>query len=139
MDHDHCPEEEVLIRKILTDSKRIAIVGMSDKHTRPSNRIGKYLISQGYEVVPVNPNYQEVEGLQCHPSLEAAGQIDVAVVFMNPDRVVPIAEAAVKTRVPILWFQEGVVNEDAIAIAKNAGLTVIFDKCIMKEHYTHMA
>ncbi|MCB2210704.1 CoA-binding protein [bacterium] len=124
-----------VINEILNTKGRIAIVGLSPKEHRDSYKVGKYLIDHGYDVVPVHPKATEVLGRKCYPNLEAIdGPVEVVDVFLNPDRVVPVAEAAAKIGAKYFWLQLGIVNDEAAEIARNAGLGVVMDKCIKIEH-----
>lgn len=127
--------DEEVIRKILLGAKTIALVGASIKPWRDSNKIMKYLLQQGYEVIPVNPKYSEVLGMSCIPSLpEIPEELDIVDVFRRAEAVGPIADDAIALRAKTLWMQLGIVNEKAAGRAEEAGLNVIMDRCIMVEH-----
>ncbi|MDN5346986.1 MAG: uncharacterized protein PWP65_550 [Clostridia bacterium] len=116
----------------------IAIVGLSDKPDRDSHRVARYLQEEGYRIIPVNPSLEEVLGEKCYPdlgSIPADIEIDVVDIFRRPEAVPPVVEeAARRGKVKIIWMQEGVVNEEAAARARAAGMEVIMDRCIKKEH-----
>jgi predicted CoA-binding protein len=123
-----------LIREILEDARVVAIVGISDSPSKPSFNVARYLIEQGYRVVGVNPSLDEVLGTDCYPSLEAIPEpVDVVDVFRKPDAVEAIVDEAIHLRIPYLWLQEGVVNEEAAQKAKEAGIRVVMDRCMMHE------
>lgn len=126
------------MRELLENARTVAVVGLSDNPYRPSYGVGNYLHEAGYRVVPVNPKLTELWGLQAFPdlaSVKAAGiDVDVVDVFRDPAHVVPIAEDAVKIGAKSLWLQEGVVNDEAARKAEAGGLTVVMDRCMMKEH-----
>ena len=130
------------IARILQDARIIAIVGLSDKPERASHQVAAYLIGHGYQVVPVNPALagQDVLGQRAFATLaEAAAavapaRIDIVDVFRKPEDVVPIAEEAVAIKAGSLWLQLDVVNEEAAAIARAAGLEVVMDHCTKIEH-----
>ena len=125
---------ELTIQKIL-DFKTIAVVGMSPKPVRASYGVAMYLASQGYTIVPVNPGQDEIAGLKCYHSLEEIPfPVDVVDVFRRPEACVPIATSAVKIGAKALWLQEGIINDEAASIAKDAGLLFIQNKCLLKEH-----
>jgi predicted CoA-binding protein len=113
--------------------KRIAVVGASANPARPSHGVMRYLLDQGYDVVPVNPNAGEVLGRQAYPTLEAAteagGPFDLVDVFRRPEHTPDIARSAVATGAGALWLQLGVVNWEAARIAHKAGLPVVMDRC----------
>jgi hypothetical protein len=124
-----------LIQEILEESRIVAIIGISDDPDRPSNEIARYLIENGYRVIGVNPSLEEVLGALCYPSLEAIPEpVDVVDVFRKPDTVEEIVDDVIKLEIPYLWLQEGVVNSDAAFRAKSAGIKVIMDHCMKKEH-----
>ncbi len=126
-------EEE--IGKILNSSRSIAVVGISDKEERDSYRVAKYLHAQGYKVIPINPKLAQWNGLKAYGSLlEVPESIDVVDVFRKPEAVMPIAKEAVEKKAGVLWLQEEVINEDAADYAKEHGLKVVMDRCMMKEH-----
>ncbi|TCS83775.1 CoA-binding protein [Tepidibacillus fermentans] len=123
------------IKSLLKESKRIAIVGLSNKPDRDSYKVAEYLNNQGYEVIPVNPTIDEVLGKKAVGSLkEIEGQVDIVDVFRRPDQVMPIAEEAVQIGAKAIWFQLEVVNEEAANFASEKGLKVVMDKCIKIEH-----
>ncbi|MBM7867818.1 thioredoxin-disulfide reductase [Heliobacterium gestii] len=114
----------------------IAIVGLSDKAGRASRHVAEYLKEQGYRIIPVNPTATEILGERCYPDLAAIPadiEIDVVDVFRRSEEVLPIAQAAIARGAKILWLQEGVVHEEAAQLAESAGLTVIMDRCMLKE------
>jgi uncharacterized protein len=123
------------IKEILAKYKTIAVVGLSPKEDRPSFRVAKYLQSQGYKIYPVNPTVKEVLGEKSYPDLKSIpDKIDIVDVFRDPAVVVPVAKDAVEIGAKVLWFQELVINNEAAEIAQKAGLKVIQNKCILKEH-----
>lgn len=126
-------EEE--IDKILREARIIAVVGISDKLGRPSLTVANYLKSQGYDIIPVNPNITDVLGVKCYPDLESIpGDIDVVDIFRKPQDVMPVVESAIRKGAKVVWMQEGIVNEDAARKAREAGMIVIMDRCMLKEH-----
>ena len=115
--------------------KTIAIVGLSDKPERPSYKVGKYLLEKGFKIFPVNPNIKKVFRLKSYPNLVSINQsIDVVDIFRKSELVEPIIEEAIKIGAKTIWMQEGVINENAAARARSAGLTVVMNMCMMKEH-----
>ncbi len=128
-------QNESVIKRLLNESKTIAVYGASNKKWRTSHSISKFLMGVGYEVIPVNPKYGEILGVKCYPTLsDIEKQIDIVDVFRRPSEVVPVAEEAVQIGAKSLWFQEGVINEAAAEIASSGGLDVIMDRCILKEY-----
>jgi len=123
------------IKKLLTESKTIAVVGASPKPWRDSGAIAEYLGTKGYSVFPVNPQYQEVLGMKCYPDLKSVPEkIDIVDIFRNPDDVEPIIDEAIAVGAKSVWMQLGVVNQAAAEKAEQAGLNVVMDLCIAVEH-----
>lgn len=123
------------IEKILKTCRTIAMVGASPNPDRTSYQVFNYLMKHGYKVIPVNPSVAEVSGMKCYPSLSAIPEkIDVVDVFRRSEDCLPIVEEAIKVGARTVWMQEGVVNGEAEARALTAGLEVVMDRCIMKEH-----
>jgi predicted CoA-binding protein len=120
---------------ILKSSRVIAMVGLSSNPDRPSNGVACYLKEQGYKIIPVNPLENSVLGEVCYPDLESVPEpIDVVDIFRRSEYVPPIVEEAIKIKAKAVWMQEGVVNEPAAKKAREAGLLVVMDRCIAKEH-----
>jgi uncharacterized protein len=123
---------------LLRGARRIAVVGASADPYRPSHSVMRYLQTQGYECVPVNPNARDVLGIRAFGTLEeavaASGPFDIVDVFRRSELTVPIAEAAVATGCRALWLQLGVVNWEAARIASEAGLSVVMDRCTAIDH-----
>ena len=123
------------IKKILTESKTIAVVGLSPKEDRPSYRVAYYLKSKGYRIIPVNPNAQEILGEKSYPDLRSIpGKIDVVDIFRKSEDVLPVVDEAIQTGAKAVWMQEDIVNEPAAQKARSAGLLVVMDRCMLKEH-----
>lgn len=128
-------EDRVL--ELLKRAKTIAVVGLSDNASRPSYGVSAYLQSKGYRVVPVNPRLTEVLGERAYPSLSEAAkeeQIDIVDVFRTADAVPAIVDEMLALGIPSLWLQESVVHPEAAEKAREAGVVVVMDKCILKEH-----
>lgn len=123
------------IKSILERSKRIAIVGLSPKEERDSNKVAKYLMEKGYEIVPVNPGQKEILGKECFKTLtDIPFKVDLVDLFLNPERVPPVVDQAIEIGASVLWMQIGVIHNEAAQKAKEAGLTVVMDRCTMHEH-----
>ncbi len=118
--------------------KTIAVVGLSNKPDRSSYTVAKYLQNCGYRIIPVNPTVDSVLGEKAYPdidSIPADTIIDVVDIFRKPEAVMPFVRQAInRGDVRVIWMQEGVINEGAAEAARNAGLEVVMDKCILKEH-----
>ena len=115
--------------------QRLAIVGLSDKPHRDSYAVTKYMQQQGYQITPVNPRADEILGEKSYPNLlEIPHQVDIAVIFRKPDAVPDIVTEAIQAGIKVVWMQEGIVHEPAAQQARHAGLQVVMNKCILKEH-----
>jgi hypothetical protein len=123
------------IAQLLKTAKTIAVVGLTDNPMRPSFGVSQYMRSQGYRIIPVNPNIREWLGEKAYASLlDVPEQIDVVNVFRRPEAVPEVVEQAIQIKAPALWLQEGVIHEKAAERARQAGLFVVMDLCILKEH-----
>ena len=124
---------EKTIQAILA-MKTIAVVGLSPKIGRPSNNVAKYLQSVGYKIVPVNPGHSEILGEKSYPTLrDIPFQIDVVDVFRRPEHVMPITEAAIEIGAKAIWYQDGVINEEAAQLAEDNGLLVVMNDCMLRQ------
>jgi predicted CoA-binding protein len=127
------------ILELLSRAKTIAVVGLSDSPMRPSHGVSAYMQTHGYEIIPVNPRITEALGETSYPSLldvprEVSKKIDLVDVFRRPEFVDEIVEQAIQLKIPAIWLQEDVINERAAARARAAGMFVVMDLCILKEH-----
>ena len=123
--------EEEILKKYHT----IAVVGASPDPERYSNTVMRYLRRNGYRVIPVNPTIDKVLGLKSYPDLLSVPEkVEIVDVFRAPEKVMPTVDEAIAIGAKVLWFQEGVVNEEAAAKARQAGLVVVMDRCIAKSH-----
>ncbi len=121
--------------KILNQYRTVAIVGASPNPERPSYRVASYLMEHGYQVIPVNPNAPVILGNTSYPDLSSIPEkVEVVDIFRKSEEVMPIVEEAIKIRAKVVWMQEGVINEEAAAKARDAGLLVVMDKCMLKQH-----
>lgn len=127
--------DDATLTRILRETKTIAVVGASAKPWRDSNSIAEFLLRRGYDVIPVNPNYEEVLGRKCYPTLQSVpGRIDLVDVFRNPEGVEEIVESAIEIKAKTIWLQLGVVHPRAAEKAEQAGLTVVMDRCIAVDY-----
>ena len=123
------------ITELLECAKTIAVVGLTDTPMRPSYGVSHYMQSQGYRIIPVNPNIKEWEGERAYPSLlDVPEKVDIVNVFRRPDAVPEVVEQAMQINAPMILMQEGVVHHEAAEKARQAGIFVVMDKCILKEH-----
>jgi predicted CoA-binding protein len=123
------------ISAILGVGRTIAVVGLSAKRYRPSYGVAEYMQRAGYRIIPVNPHETEVLGEKCYPDVESVPEpIDIVDIFRRPEYVPEIVEAAIRKGAKAIWMQEGVVHEEAARRAREAGLEVVMDRCILKDH-----
>ncbi|MEM4658758.1 MAG: CoA-binding protein [Candidatus Methanosuratincola sp.] len=123
------------LKRILRETKTIAMVGLSAEWMRPSNFAAKYLKEHGYRIIPVNPRYKEILGERCYPSLlEIPEKVDVVDIFRRQEDVPPIVEDAIRIGAKVVWMQLGIVNEEAAKRAREAGLEVVMNRCMKIEH-----
>jgi predicted CoA-binding protein len=123
------------ILDLLNKSRVIAVVGLSNKRARPSYGVAEYMQHQGYRIIPVNPNESEVLGEKCYPRLEDIPEhVDIVDIFRRSELVAPVVESAIRIGASAVWMQEGVIDQVAARKAKAAGLAVVVDRCILKEH-----
>jgi hypothetical protein len=125
---------------LLRNSKIIAVVGLSSRRSRPSYGVSEYMQSKGYRIIPVNPNETEVLGEKAYSSLdEVPFAVDIVDVFRRSEQVPEVVDAAIRIGAKGIWMQEGVVHEEAADKARAAGLEVVMDRCILKEHRKMLA
>ena len=123
------------IHDLLSRTKTIAVVGLSNSPMRPSYGVSAYMQSHGYRIIPVNPQIEEALGEKSYSSLlDVAEKIDLVDVFRRPEYVDEIVDQTIQLKIPALWLQEDVINESAAERARQAGIFVVMDRCILKEH-----
>ena len=123
------------ITNILKGAKTIAVIGLSDNRFRPSYGVSEYMQNQGYRIIPVHPRVETVLGEKVYRSLsEIPDKIDIVNVFRRRDAVPAIVDEVIALKLPVLWLQESVVHEEAAEKARKAGIKVVMDLCILKEH-----
>ena len=123
------------ITDLLKQALNIAVVGLSSSPLRPSHGVAAYMQTQGYRIIPVNPHIEEALGEKSYPSLlDVPEKIDIVNVFRRPEFVDRVVDEAIQLRVPAVWMQEEVINERAAEKARKAGIFVVMDQCILKEH-----
>jgi predicted CoA-binding protein len=135
--------DPAIINEMLRTARTIAVVGMSDKPSRASHNIGRYLAGKGYRVLPVNPTLSRILDMPCYPDLDAAENaareltgagIDLVDVFRASEHVSPIVDDVIRLHIPYLWLQDGVIDNDAIARARGAGIKCVQNDCIFRQH-----
>ena len=127
------------IRTILEKSKTIAVLGLSDNPDRAAFHVSKYMQQEGYRIIPVHPGVNKALGEKAYPTLDAAyaaeGRIDLVDVFRASQYVPEIVKDVMRLKIPYLWLQEGVFDEEAVQWAEAGGILVVMDRCIYKEHF----
>jgi len=127
------------IKILLKETKIIAVIGLSPKPKRPSHSVSKAMQGFGYQIIPVRPAVDEVLGEKAYVDLESIPKdllekVDMVDVFRAPDKITPIIDACIKLKVPLIWLQDGVVNETEAARAQEAGITVVMDRCVYRDY-----
>jgi predicted CoA-binding protein len=123
------------IENILNNCRTIAVVGLSSKRFRASYGVSEYMQAAGYKIIPVNPEEAEVLGEKSYPTLEAVpGKIDLVNIFRRSEFVSDVVDSAIRVGAKAIWMQEGVEDDAAAARARAAGMDVVVDRCILKEH-----
>jgi predicted CoA-binding protein len=123
------------VSDLLNRAKTIAVVGLSDSPLRPSHGVSAYMQTHGYRIIPVNPQVAEVLGEQAYASLlDVPEKIHIVNIFRRSEFVGEVVDQAIRLKVPAIWMQEDVINEEAAEKARKAGIFVIMDRCILKEH-----
>jgi predicted CoA-binding protein len=124
-----------ILRRILNEYKRVAVVGLSADWSRPSYFAAKYLLDHGFEIIPVNPKYDEILGQKCYPDLKSIpSAVDIVDLFQRTERVPPFVDDAIAIKAKLVWMQLGIVHEEAAQKACDAGLEVIMDRCMKIEY-----
>jgi uncharacterized protein len=123
------------IGEVLKRSRNIAVVGLSNSPLRASHGVAAYMQTQGYRIIPVNPTITDALGEQSYSSLmDVKEKIDIVNIFRRPEFVPQVVDQAIQLKVPVIWMQEGVIHEQAAKKARQAGIFVVMDHCILKEH-----
>ena len=132
MERDSHTDEE--IKQIFT-LKKIAVVGMSKHSIKAAHFVPKYLIDQGFDITPINPNADEILGKKSYPNILSLNRsIDVVDVFRPSEQVLPVVRDAIKKKPKVIWLQEGIHNTEAEELARSAGIMVVFNRCMLAEH-----
>lgn len=128
------PDDEA-IRRLLEKVRRIAVVGLSPKPHRDSHRVARYLLESGYEIAPVYPREEQILGQKVHRRVQdVAGAVDLVDVFRRSEKLPEVIDDAITARAGAVWLQLGCIDEDGARRARDAGLTVVMDRCLMVEH-----
>jgi hypothetical protein len=132
MDRDSHTDDQ--IRQILS-LKKVAVVGMSQNPGKAAHGVPRYLSENGYDITPVNPNADEILGKKCFDEIsQVVEEIDIVDVFRPSDQVLPVVKEAIKKNPKVIWLQEGIHNLEAEELARDAGIKVVFNRCMLAEH-----
>ena len=132
MDHDSYSDEEI---KDILSLKRVAVVGMSRYQNKAAHSVPKYLIDNGYDVIPVNPTTDEILGKKCYEKVsDIHSDVDIVDVFRPSDQVLPVIKEAIKKKPQVIWLQEGIHNNEAEELARKEGIKVVYNRCMFAEH-----
>ena len=124
---------EIILRDIYKNIKNIAVIGISPKEDRPSNKVSLELQKRAYKIIPINPNYEEVLGEKAYKDIADTNEkIDIAVLFVNSNRALEEVKKAIDKKVSYIWLQEGVISEEAKRLSEEAGIPFMMDRCIYK-------
>lgn len=127
--------QDAQMREILSQYRTIAVVGLSPDPSRPSHSVAEYLKEAGYRIIPVNPTCKEVLGERCYATVEEIPDgVDIVDIFRRSETVAPVVEEAIRKGAKVVWMQQGVVNHEAARRAEEAGLLVVMDRCLLREH-----
>ncbi len=132
MEQDSFSDQQVCEILLLT---KVAVVGMSKNSSKAAYYVPKYLFDNGYDITPVNPTADEILGKKCYSSIsEVDEEIDIVDIFRPSDQVLPVVQEAIKKKPKVIWLQEGIHNTEAEKLATQAGIKVIFNRCMLAEH-----
>lgn len=132
MDKDPHTDDE--IKKILS-MKKVAVIGMSANEHKAAHYVPKYLSENGFEIIPVNPSADEILGKKCYSSIDdVSDSVDIIDIFRPSEQVLPFVKDAIKKKPRVIWLQEGIHNKEAEELALNAGIDVVFNRCMLAEH-----
>lgn len=129
------PFSDEQLRSLIANARTIAVVGLSADERKASYQVASYLKAHGYRIIPVNPTVDSVLGEKAYPSLDNVPEpVDIVDVFRPGETILPIVQATVRRKFPVLWLQLGIHNPEAENLARTAGLTLVTDRCLMTEH-----
>jgi len=132
MDRDSHTDEEI---KQIFSLKNVAVIGMSKNQEKAAHFVPKYLLQNGYNIIPVNPTANKILEKKCYPSVEDVPEpIDIVDVFRPSDQVLPVVQQAIKKKPKVIWLQQGIHNAEAEELARKEGIKVVFNRCMLAEH-----
>lgn len=128
-------DDEERVKELLQTARKIAVVGMKDTPYKASYYVPKYMLDRGYQIIPVNPQYEEIEGMKCYPDLLSLPEpVDIVQVFRRSEDVPPHAEEALAIRPRAFWMQSGIINDRAAEKLARSGILVVMDRCMYVDH-----
>lgn len=123
------------IRRIILEAKTIAMVGLSANEARASNEVARYLMKQGYRVIPVNPRESEILGEKSYPDITSIGEaVDIVDIFRKGEDTPPIVKEAIACKAACIWLQKGIVSQESYGLARQAGLPILMNICLLEQH-----
>ncbi len=131
MEHDSYTDDE--IRDILS-LKRVAVIGMSKNEHKAAHYVPKYLSENGFNIIPVNPTTNEILGKKCFSTISEVNDVDIIDVFRPSDQVLSVVEEAIKKKPKVIWLQEGIHNVEAEKLARDNGIKIVYNRCMLAEH-----
>ena len=132
MDRDSHTDDEI---KNFLSLKKVAVIGMSRSKSKAAHFVPKYLLENGFDIIPINPNSNEILNRKCYKEItEVDGEIDIVDVFRPSEDVLPFVKEAIKKNPKVIWLQEGIHNEEAENLAREHGIDVVFNRCMLAEH-----
>lgn len=131
MEHDSYTDDE--IRDILS-LKRVAVIGMSKNEHKAAHYVPKYLSENGFNIIPVNPTTNEILGKKCFSTISEVNDVDIIDVFRPSDQVLSVVEEAIKKKPQVIWLQEGIHNIEAEKLARDNGIKIVYNRCMLAEH-----
>ncbi len=132
MDKDSLSDNEI---KEIYSLKNVAVIGISKNQEKAAHYVPKYLVENGYNIIPINPSANEILNKKCYPSINDVDEsIDIVDVFRPSDQVLPFVKDAIKKKPKVIWLQEGIHNTEAEELARKEGITIVFNRCMLAEH-----
>ncbi len=132
MESDSHTDDEI---KNFLSLKRVAVIGMSRSKSKAAHFVPKYLLENGFDIIPINPNSDQILTKKCYKEItDVEGDIDIVDVFRPSEDVLPFVRDAIKKNPKVIWLQEGIHNEEAENLARENGISVVFNRCMLAEH-----
>lgn len=132
MEHDSCTDQEI---KEILSLKKVAVIGMSQHAEKAAHYVPKYLVENGYDIIPVNPSVESILDRKSYSNVSSIPEnVDIVDIFRPSDQVLPFVEDAIKKNPKVIWLQEGIHNPEAESLARKHGIKVVFNRCMLAEH-----